>query len=609
MRNRLGFWLVTCMALPALVACGSSTGGGGNSNGGGGTGGGDLGPSQTVSADEAVTVANENVGVFADDVSKKIAFLTDSKTLDGFGGDCAQATDGSGGSGGAPVDGQPVDDCGEDFDADQAAKDVKEWFQNNLFKIDLKSVELSTDKMVVFCLKPEDACKNDSDAPSVPGGSGGGEPIDGKKPAPSIDEDCAAGLKAVPVCLAVTRHGAKDLKGQLLVGIKPQVVPATFTLTPDKFSGEVDLAKAREAVDMVTKAMKEDAGEMFPSKAMGLVGFDLLRNADKTITGAVHVKQAVEVGAFDKSDKRFYNVKAAQANDVLKLILGKADRSVLVAVGAGQLDIGVALDLMMGESDCEGGSGSTGNPPTPDPGKSDDPDDGCGVKKDYTGALFASLAAVGFQVDFTVDSDKSKDSFGIKGLTLGGKPVTVNFDDGKVVTEIATLELNKNAKPVGVLDFSAIYDGDKATLTTLPSLEVTAGHALAALAKQVEDIPKFALKGFTAISLNGADKPTVEIKGGGEGDKPTSKPAPIPDPGGGSGDPLPPPDGETEGGSDFPDVKVLAGLLTLKAWNMEGIADVTVEVKQGQCMVEKKSTGDNKDEGHLFSNMEAGVCK
>jgi len=643
--------LVALACLAAVSACGGTSGGGGGSTP-------PPAPAQPVTETEATDSANELIGLFADDGASKAQFIAESKTFDEMGGEASCAPQVAPEPGGDPP---PPSKCEKsEFDADEVAKDVKEWFKDNLFNAELKDEKLSTDKMIVYCLKAEDLCEDGGDVseppqPIKPGddsgsGSGSGGGSDGKSDDADGNADCIKGLKEVPVCVAVIKHGDKNLSGKVMVGYDPQVIPMTFTMTENKFTFDGDLAKFMEAAKMVSKAMGEDLPKEFPQVAEGLLGAQLVRGADKKITGTFSIKKAVHVGAFDKTHKEFYDVKIAQATTALKVVLGHADRTLVVGAGLNTIDVGVAADLLFGKSNvtCSSGGGSTGKPPVPGDGGDGGggggdgdpppPDDGggCGEPKPATpkeGAFFASVGGASFEIALSVEKDKSMDSVSITGLGLGSKTTTVKYDDTKKVHALAAFDLNKNAKPPHKLDLSLTYDGDQVKFLVVPQLDAVLAHTMAAVAKLFDDdMPKFLHKGSSQVTLGGADKPALEFKfGSGDSISKGGEPIPVPDPGGdgkddkggdgkdddgegddekgGKGDP--PGEGGDDDGGDWPWIKVLDGLLTLKAWGLDGMADVKVEVKAGSCVVEAGKDGgkDGGDkESHIFGQLASGTC-
>lgn len=584
--------------LLTVTACGTETGSGGGAT---------SPPAQVVTQEEASTTANEIIGLFADDSASKAKFISDSKTFDEMSGsneECGRA---------APPPGDPPnpgDGCqSEPFDAEAAAKDIKEWFSDHLFKKELTDAKLTTDKMVVYCFDPKDMCGDDDEAGGGVTGSGGRKGgsdgrggSDGKKDEVD-DAKCLDAFAKVPVCVAVSKIGDKNLAGKVLVGYSPQVIPATFTMTPDKLTGDVDLAKALEAFKLINTAMGEDLPDEVPTAVAGVIGAELLRGADKKLTGTLHIKQAVHVGAFDKTDKRFYDVQVAQAMAAVKVVLGQADNTVVIAAALNAVEVGVAADLLFGNNGdvtcSSGGKRAPGEPIMPDD---------CGEPKDTTpkeGAFFAKLAGASYQVALSVDSDKSMDSISITGLGLGNATSTIKYFDGKAMQDVAALDLNKDATPPRKLDLSMTYDGDKMVLQVVPQLDAMLVHTMAAVAKIFgEDMPKFLHKGTSQVTLDGSAKPGLEFRP----DEGSESPTPItpPDPGGGKG--VPPDEEEMDDGG-FPWIKVLDGLLTLKATGMDGIADALVQVKTDQCVVESEVKPKEGEETHFFSRVAAGTCK
>ncbi len=590
-------------------------------------------PAQTITEAEASNAANEIVGLFADDGADKAQFIAKSKTFDEMSGsspDCAPTTVKPG------EEPTPAGECkNEEFDADQVAKDIKDWFSDHLFNAKLKDNKLTTDKMVVYCLAAEDIC-DDGDDIAQPGepittGSGSGSGgSDGKSDDVGGNDACIKGVKDVPVCVAVSKHGDKDLSGKVLVGYKPQVVPITFTMKANKLTLDADVAKLLEAAKMVTKAIGEELPEEFPQVVTGLVGAELLRGADKKITGSLAIKQAVHVSAFDKTHKKFYDVTVAQTASALKVVLGQADHTVLVAAGLEAIDIGLAADMLFGESSsvCVSDGGSTGEaapppgdgdkdptPPGEGEGKEAPPGGPCGAPEPATpkdGAFFASIGGGSFQVELNVDLDKEIDTISVVGLGLGSKTTTISYFDGKATHKLAAFDLNKAATPPRKLDVKATYDGDKIELIVVPQFDAVLSHTLATVAKLFDDdMPKFLLKGNSQVTFDGKGKPTLEFKPNENSSSKTSVPVPAPDPGdgGGDNDDGDPPYGEEEESNSWPWIKVLDGLLTLKAWGLDGMADVTVEVKAGSCVVEaEKNSQKEGEESHIFGRLTGGPC-
>lgn len=603
------------------AACSSGGGSGGSAGGGEGAGGATA---QTAAPTDIIQIANDNVATWADDAAKKTSFVADSKAVDELaGGKCATTISDppkGGENGGTPPSGEGESDCGGDFDADKAAKEVKEWFADHLFNKALNDTALTTEKSVVFCLSADDVCGGGGGV-SIGGGStgsgGSGENggKTGEKSDDKPDEKCIAGVAKVPVCLTVTYYGSKLLKGGLFVGKNPQVTPATFELSPLTFAVTVDLAKLLTAAKMVSEAIGDKLPEEFPSTATGSVSAALVRDAGgKMLTGTVSIDSAVHVGAFDKSDTRFYDVKVAAAKQALNLVLGSENRTVVGAAALSAIDVGVALDMMFGGGDdalCirkPGEPSGSGCEPNPTP------------KTKKVGALFAHLAGLTFDVKFTVADDKTKDAISIKGLGLGPASSTASYDDGTKAHALGSVDVNAAANPARKVDIEITYDGKKVTLNALPMLDAVVNHTLAPLAAQLDgDLPKFLLAGHTSVTFNGDAKPTFEFETG------SSEPTAVPTKDGGGT-----PGGEPVVNGDkssFPHMKVVAGLLTLKAWELgANIADVLVTVKAGMCLTEKQgdapktggdktdsgdkgSDGDKGDDQHFFSRLLEAACK
>ncbi|GEM_PF-3180182 len=627
-RNAIYAALITISCV-ALVACGSDGTGTSTPNT---TNGGSAAvpPAKAASEADVTKVANENIASWANDGTKKVAFFADSKAVDEVaGGKCASTSrpGGPGGEGSKNSDG-----CDNKFDADEAAKDIRDWFSEHLFNKKFQDKTLSTEKLVVYCFAAEDVCGGGDKAEeprrgggSGPGGDGSGDKGGGggggdKTGGDKIDPKCAEGLKKVPVCVGVAYHGEKLLTGVVQVGKDPQVVPATFKLTPATFSVEVDLGKLVEAAKMVAKATGEELPEEFPTIAKGKLEAALNRTAEgKMITGTISFTEAVHVAAFTKTDHRFYEVKLAKALDALKIVLGKQDRTVVGALNVGKVDVGAALDLFFGKSSAPCASDGPKVPGGKDGGDAGggkgDPNCGKPAKKDpKKGALFLALAGLTANVDFAVSADKKKDTFTINGLGLGPATTTASYDDG-AVHPLGTIDLNAKTNPARKVNLAFEYDGDRLEVTTTPSLDLVVGHTLAALAKELDDdIPTFLHAGHTSIALSGDAKPAMEFEFGGD-EKTTSVPKPIPGGSGGGDKGEGGQKGDGEGpageggdkGSDFPHMKVLTGSLLLKAWGLgSGLSDVLVTVKAGMCLGEKdgksgstttKTPGDGPKDG------------
>lgn len=520
--------------------------------------GADAGPKPATPAD-IVKLANAAVAAWADDATQRVAFMPESQTMKEL--DSADCPKGDANCGG-----------GDSYDPKEAAADVKEWFSGHLFNQALADVKLSTDTSAVFCLKAEDLCDSEPDAQ-------GNEVVDAK---------CAAGLAKVPLCLAVYVFDGDVLKGELRVGLSPQVVPATFVLSPTQLSAEADLAKALQAAKMITAAIGEELPEGFPALAQGKLSLTFTRDAaGDALSGGLAVLESAHVSAYSKGDKRFYEVKLAQAAKAVQVLFGKDQQAVAVKVALGALDLGVATDLLLGEGEQDCGGSAPGGAPGGDP---------CGVPaKPKTGSLH--LAVPGVTLDLTLVASKTKDSATLTGFGLGDKSVTATFDDGAKVHPLGALDLNAASTPPRVVNATVVYADGQVKLEATPELHAVVKHSLAVIAPQFgDDVPEFLHAGQSSVRLDGASVPAMEF--GDKGGAATPKPAPGKDP------------GATGGGvdDDFAHMKVLAGLLTLKASGLAGgAADVMLTIKAGFCMAEADGGSDKPQ--HVFAQLQQAACK
>lgn len=604
-----------------LVGCGSSTGAGGtDTTKSDGTGTVTLPEAKETKPVDTIAIANELVALWSNDAAGSAKFAADSNAIDQASGGCGEEpqpiTPGDPGSGTDGSGGDGADDGCGGFDPEAAAKDVQEWFGDELFNVKFVNETLSTDKLVVLCAKAENFCSTDVDEL-------GNETIDAK---------CAEGLAKVPVCLAISWHGDKKLSGMVFVGGDMAIQPATFQLTPELFNVQVDLAEIGKAAKAISNASGEELPEEFPTTLSGKVGAALVRGSDKVLTGTVSIHEKVHASAFTKGDKRHYDVQLAVAKDALKLVLGKQERAILGALKLGAIDVAMATDLVFGGGDGCGGAGEPipgpGDPGPGDPG-SKEPlpnDDGCGEPKPaYTGTLLAHVAGLSFDGSLSVAVDGSSDSIDLKGIGLGASTSTLQFDDGSKVQPLGSIDLNADAGRT--FDFAAKFDGKTATFSAVPKLLLTVAHSLAPLAAQVKDIPAFLHAGTTSIGFTADGKPTFEM--GGFDDAPaTATPGGDPGKGGDPGTGTDPGTGSTPddgGGDDFPHMKVLIGTLTLKATGLTTVpAEVLVTVKAGMCLDRKPEDaskvpggdpgggdggGDGGGEAHLFDQLIEAVCK
>ncbi len=552
--------------LLTVAACGST----------GGSAGTVAPVAQLVTADEAADLAKANAASLADGVATKTSFLTKSDALDG--GDAPPCDAPKPGGTGEPTPPGCVEKS--QFDTQEAADDFKDWLAKNILNKEFAAPSLSTATEAVFCVSPEIACKTTDDF--------------GKA---SIDAKCAKGLTDVPVCVALTKTGAKSLTGKILVGKPPALVPATFALDPDNFSGKVDLAILREAAIAGITASGEKMPEDFPQVAVGVVSAKLARKADLSFDATFNIDSAVHVGAFAKSDKHFYDVKLAQTTAAVLLHIGQKDKAILGSLGLNGIDVGVAMEWLFGRSgECTTPAVPPGTDPNIPP-----PDGECPPATDYKGAFFLKLAGIGVNADYAMSADDKLETVQLSGITLGPDTAHLQFDDGAAVSEIASVDLNKAAVPPRKVDIVITLADHKFQVAVAKLLEVVAVHNLEVVGKQMKDLPKALFHGMSHVRLDGAAQPKVAFiqqKG-------------TPTAGGGKpGDP-PPPDPVTPPGPDA-FLHVLDGKLLLEASGLAGLADVKIEVPAGQCLVQKpKQQGkDGKDgeEQHPFAMLQAGAC-
>ncbi len=611
------------LAAAALLgtACGSTSGGGGGIAGSGGSGTAALPAVQEAAAPDTLALANELIAEFANDGAAGAKFTADSQAVDQVAGGCENQTDpgsgepGSGGSTDGNTGGEPVEGC-EGFDAQSSADDVKEWFKDSVLNQKFVDTKLSSAKAVVVCAAAADFCNVEVDD-------------QGKE---TVDAKCAEGLAKVPVCLAISWHGGKLLSGAIVVGLDMAIKPATFQLTPDQFNVEVDLAEVHKAAQAVAAATGEALPEEFPTTMIGKVAGALTRGQGKVMTGTISVASNVHVGAFAAGDKRHYDVQVAAAKDALKLVIGQAERTIVGGAKFGAIDVKVATDMLFGSNgDC--GEAPQPIDPSGNPIPGGQPGGNCGEPQTpLTGALAAKLAGVTFDATFTVAADGKQDTLKITGLGLGAASATAALHDGGKVQPLGSVDLNADAGRK--VDLGMVFDGETATLTTLPKLLLHVVHTLAPLAVQVEDVPKFLHAGSSTLTFDGAATPTFQWGGFGDGGGDSgssggSAPKPLPVPGGDGGSDGG--SGSSDGGnvepegSDFPPMKVMLGLLTLKA---AGIpvppGDILVKVKAGLCLGESEGGskgdapspggkggdgGEKGDEPHFFSRLAEVVCK
>ncbi len=530
-------------------------------------------PPQKVTATEAAAQANASVGTLSDEFGTQMAFLSESKTVDDMATGCAEGDQVS------PVDPNgtdlpPVDSCGEPVDPQAMADDFQTWLKDNLLNADFANPALSTDTEAVFCMKADKMCQEDTETGTT------------------LNETCAQGFAAAPICVGLTKISATAMSGRLLIGKDP-IVPATFSLSPNAFSAQVDLAKARQAADVVAKAHGEELPEGFPSVVEGTLGGEVAKQADGNYGVALSIVKAVRVSAFAATDKRHYDVKLGVAAQALNLTV-KGAKTMIGGANFGTVDIVAAMDLLMGGASC-----SQTDSPTPDPGGGvpmPEPEP-CQEPPAKVGNFLLSLAGPAVGVTYTLSTDGKVETVKLTGVSLGNDTARLKFNDFTKLTEVATLDLNKSAGRK--VDVELVLGESDPIFSVISQLDVELGHWMAALAPQFEDLPVMFYQGVSRVLLGGATKPSVQLIGSTAAS--TSEPV-------NPGDPIPP-DPQPAGPQAV--LKVLAGALDLTATGLKDIADVAIKVTSGQCLVEKAedTSGADKGEQHLFSSLEVGVCE
>lgn len=530
---------------------------------------------QKTTATEAAAQANASVGTLSDEFGTQMAFLSESKTVDDMATGCAE------GDQAMPIDPNgtdlpPVDSCGEPVDPKAMADDFQTWLKDNLLNPDFANAALSTDTETVFCMKADKMCQEDTETGTT------------------LNEQCMQGFAAAPICIGLTKISATLMNGRLLIGKDP-IVAATFTLSPSAFSAQVDLAKARQAADVVAKAHGEELPEEFPTVVEGTIGGEVAKQADGNYGVALSIVKAVRVAAFATTDKRHYDVKLGAAAKALNLTV-KGAKTMIGGANFGSVDIVAAMDLLFGSAPCS----QTDTPsPTPDPGGGvpiPDPVP-CEEPPAKVGNFQLSIAGPAVGVTYTMSADSKVETVKLTGLSLGSDTARLKFDDFTKLTEIATLDLNKTAGRK--VDVELVLGESDPIFSVVSQLDVELGHWMAMLAPQIEDLPVMFYQGVSRVLLGSAAKPSVQLIGGSD----TAVSEPV-DP----NDPIPP-DPQPAGPQAV--LKVLAGTLDLTATGLKDIANVAIKVTTGQCLVEKAedTSGGNKGEQHLFSSLEVGACE
>lgn len=554
-------------ALMTVASCGTT---------GGSAGGPAPAVAQPVTAEDAAELAKANAASLADGMATKTSFLTKSDALDG--GDAPACDPPQPGGTGEPTPPGCVEK--NEFNAQKAADEFKDWLGKNILNKQFAAPSLSTATEAVFCLSPEVVCKTTDES--------------GKD---AIDAKCAKGLADVPVCVSLSKTGPKSMTGKILVGKAPALIPATFALDPDNFSGKVDLAVLREAAIAGMTASGEKLPEDFPQVAAGVASVKLERKADLSFDATFNIDTAVHVGAFTKSNKRFYDIKLAQTAAAVLLHIGQKDKAIFGSLGLNGIEVGVAMDLVFGQSaDCSVPAVPPGGDPSIPP-----PDGECPPPTDYKGAFFLKLAGIGVNADYAMSADDKVETVQLSGITLGPDTAHLQFDDGAAISEIASLDLNKTATPPRKVDVVVTIADHKFQVAVAKLLEVVAVHELELLGKQLKDLPKALFHGTSQLRLDGAALPKVafiENKATPEVDSGGSKP----------GEPPPPDPVTPQVPAAF--LHVLDGKLLLQATGLAGMADIKVEVPAGQCLVEKAKQEGTKEgeEPHPFSMLQAGAC-
>ncbi|MGC4117144.1 MAG: hypothetical protein QM765_21805 [Myxococcales bacterium] len=367
----------------------------------------------------------------------------------------------------------------------------------------------------------------------------------------AADTKCASQFDAVPVCVKVQSFAENEFDLAVLIGKNPQNNPFNFDLKAGYVKAEVKLADAKKSFEAMSTAAGQALPEGFPTKLEGTVSVELQKLAEKSVSLKAGVLEALALDLFAATDAKHSELRVAAAPNLWAITLD-GDKKVLSAdVDAKAIDLLVAAQNVFGKDAQVCPPEPETCPPPPAP---------------IVGSLLMHLDGSSFSFKF--DAATADETATVNNIGLGNATSKVQFKDAQgTVTDIVKLDLNPSLQRRVSVTYVKKTNGVQVSFA--PGLELLLDHDLRVLASQLPDLKGAALKAISSVKFTGTT-PTLFVR------------------------------------NDPSETKVQSGTLELKATGMIDLADVSVTIAEGQCMV--SSTTEPPANSHPFAGAAGGTC-
>lgn len=400
------------------------------------------------------------------------------------------------------------------------------------------NLESEADNVVIYKLPASVVCSDESSGDSVSVVSGTDpatgdvapieEPIAPVETGP--DPECLEQFEKLQPRLRLSSPKEGDIDVAVLLTAE-KTNPVTLQLYSDRVGLVVDLGELKATLD----AAGEDTAELH--ELDGKVSTELIRNGanDYSIRGSV--LEDVHVVAGEEGE--VVTVVLTSTEPTTELRLDGNKKTITGTLNYGALNVTGPLAAFADEETYD----EEGNP----------------VPHTYTGTIDAVLGGLNGSLEF----DGSTDVLNFKNIGLGDVSTSVAFDG----EDIFKLDVNKDDERRFDLSV-AKGEGDTATLTFTPTLDVRLLLNFASLATQITDLDHTLLNDNLHLWFDGAN-PSIEVGGD--------------------------------------NLRVVSGTLHIDS---EVHPESSVTVDPGMCLVESESDAEVEAEPETFAAaLAAGVCE
>jgi opacity protein-like surface antigen len=352
-------------------------------------------------------------------------------------------------------------------DAMEALDELMDTLKNEVF-IEA-NLESDDGKVVIYKLPLSLVCGNDSqddsDVAPVP---------EGAAPAPEEQaSECETDYDKLQPRLRLSSPKDGDIDvGILLTSEKRN--PITLQLYSDRIGATIDLG---ETLAALTAAGEDTSGVQ---ELDGKISVELIRNSAQDYSLRGNVLEDVHVVAGDPGEE--VSIVLAASEPTTELRLDGEAHTITGTLNYGALNVIAPLAAFANEEPID----EAGNV----------------VPKTYTGSIDAVLGGLNGSLKF----DGNEDALSFKGIGLGDVSTTVKFEGDTVMK----LDVNPEDDRRFDLNVVAGAEGEDATITFSPTLDLRVLLNFAKLANQLDDIQGWMLDDTLRLWFDGAN-PSIAL--------------------------------------------------------------------------------------------------